>query len=332
MTRMTTSATHRPMPDMLGGAFGLELPAYNNFPYAEAPGCAWVNSGRAAFECLLHNMPRPQRVLVPRFVCDTLLEPLLSLELPIERYAISEQLEPLPPADSNAGDLLVLVNYFGLNTPAVQATALRHPGPVVVDATTALYSPPLPGIPTFYSPRKFGGLCDGGIACAPFPLTLPAETDCSATRALGMLMRTEMGATAAASLQQAAEAELSAPARRMSPLTRRLLLATDWQAGAKHRLANYATLHKALAPINRLQLPATPPAAPMCYPLVCGIPGLRDELIDAGIALPLYWPEVIQNTEANETENILARTLLPLPLDQRYSTADMQHIVRLILG
>ena len=332
MTRMTTSATHHQMPDMLGGAFGLELPEYNNFPYGEAPGCAWVNSGRAAFECLLHSMPRPQRVLVPRFVCDTVLEPLLRQKLTIERYPISEQLEPRTPADASAGDLLLLVNYFGLNTQAVQAAALRHPGPVVIDATTALYCPPLPGIPTFYSPRKFGGLCDGGIACAPFPLQLPPDTDTSATRALGMLMRTEMGAEAAADQQQAAEAELCGPARRMSPLTRRLLLATNWHAAAERRLANYAELHAALAPINRLQLPATPPAAPMCYPLVCGIPGLRDELIDAGIALPLYWPEVINSTEATETENILARTLLPLPLDQRYSTTDMQRIVRLILG
>ena len=39
-----------------------------------------------------------------------------------------------------------------------------------------------------------------------------------------------------------------------------------------------------------------------------------------------------ESTEASETENILARTLLPLPLDQRYSTTDMQRIVRLILG
>jgi hypothetical protein len=118
----------------------------------------------------------------------------------------------------------------------------------------------------------------------------------------------------------------------MSPLTHRLLQSIDWQSSADKRIQNYATLHAALAPINRLPLPAQPAFAPMCYPLVCGIPGLRDELIDAGVALPLYWPEVIQNTEANETENILARTLLPIPLDQRYSTADMQHIVRLILG
>lgn len=316
----------------MGGSFGAELPRYNNFPYTESSCCALLSSGRAALECLLSNMPRPQRVLLPRFICDTVTEPLLRMGLPIVRYQNTEQLAPCPPSDIDSGDLLLLVNYFGLTGEALQAAALRHPGPVIVDATTALYTPPLPGIPTFYSPRKFGGLCDGGVACAPFPLELPAEQDCSAARMLGMLQRTENGLSHAAPAIQQAEDSLSAPAKRMSPLTRRLLQSIDWQTAANKRLQNYATLHAALAPINRLQLPAQPAFAPMCYPLVCGIPGLRDELIDAGVALPLYWPEVIAATSADETENRLARTLLPLPLDQRYTESDMQWLIRQILG
>ena len=97
-------------------------------------------------------------------------------------------------------------------------------------------------------------------------------------------------------------------------------------------MENYATLHAALEEINHLQLPEAPAYAPMCYPLVSGIPGLRDTLIDAGIALPLYWPEVIDTTEAGSTENRLARRLLPLPLDQRYTKTDMEQLIRLILG
>ncbi len=333
---MTWAIPHR-MPDtnatdMLGGAFGPELPEYHNFPYEESPCCAMLSSGRAAWECLLHNMPRPQRVLVPRFVCDTVLEPLVRAELPIERYSVSEQLGTLPTPDAGAGDLLLLVNYFGLTGEAVREAALRHPGPVVVDATTALYSPPLPGIPTFYSPRKFGGLCDGGVACAPFPLQLPELQDSSAARALGLLQRAESGAVAAAAALDAAEESLCFPARRMSPLTRKLISSIDWATAARRRLENYAVLHAALADINRLPLPAAPAQAPMCYPLVCGIPGLRDELVEAGLALPLYWPEVIATTTPEQSENRLARTLLPLPLDQRYSPTDMQRILRLILG
>ncbi len=334
MIPMTNSVTMTDLPknDMMGGSFGPELTIYSNFPHTESSCCALLCSGRAAFECLLNNMPRPRRVLIPRFICDTVTEPLLRMGLTIVRYEVTEQLEPCPPTNAGSGDLLLLVNYFGLTGEAVQAAARRHPGPVIVDATTALYTPPLPGIPTFYSPRKFGGLCDGGVACAPFPLELPAEQDCSATRMLGMLQRSENGLTTAAEAIQQAEDSLSAPAKRMSPLTRELIQSIDWQTAANKRLQNYATLHTALAPINRLQLPAQPVFAPMCYPLVCGIPGLRDELIDAGVALPLYWPEVIAATSADETENRLSRTLLPLPLDQRYTPTDMQWLIKRILG
>lgn len=317
---------------MMGGPLGLELPRYGHFPHPEAAHCAYLHSGRAALECLLHNMPRPRRVLVPRFICDTVLQPLERMGLPLVRYGITEQLAPLLPSDADAGDLLLLVNYFGLSTGAVEAAALRHPGPVVIDATTALYMPPLPGIPVFYSPRKFGGLCDGGVAHAPFPLQRPETTDSSAARAHCLLQQTESGTCTAAQAFAAAEAELAAPARGMSPLTRRLLDSIDWQTAARRRLENYAELHRSLADINRLQLPEAPTEAPMCYPLVCGIPGLRDELIDAGVALPLYWPEVIAATDAGSTENRLARTLLPLPLDQRYRPADMRRLVHLILG
>lgn len=318
--------------DMMGGAFGLEQPRFDNFPHPEGTCCAWVSSGRAALACLLDNMPRPRRVLVPRLICDTILEPLRRAQLPLIRYSCTEQLEAIAPDDADTGDLLLLVNYFGLTGDSVRAAALRHPGPVVVDATTSLYTPPLPGIPAFYSPRKFGGLCDGGIATAPFPLRSPKEADSSSTRALALLERTERGAAATTASSEAAERSLSAAPRRMSPLTRTLIQGIDWVEAARRRLENYAILHAALAPINRLHLPCTPSQAPMCYPLVCGIPGLRDELIDAGIVLPLYWPEVIEATSASDTENRLARSLLPLPLDQRYNAADMQRLLRLIQG
>ena len=170
------------------------------------------------------------------------------------------------------------------------------------------------------------------MAYAPFPLILPDEVDSSIERYLGLLEQTEKGAHFAAKSHQAAEDSLSMLYRRMSDITREMLTIPDWVASSKRRLENYAELHAALASINRLKLPDTPDAAPMCYPLVCGIPGLRDELIDAGIALPLYWPEVIETTTAAEPENMLARSLLPLPIDQRCTHEDMQRLVKLILG
>lgn len=320
------------MHDMIGGFFGLELPVYDNFPYPESPCCAYVNSGRAAFECLLRNMPRPTRLWVPRFICDTVLQAPERLGIPVGQYSCTPELAPILP-EVKEHELVLLVNYFGMTGRQVETAAKLLPGRCIVDATTALYTPPLPGVPSFYSPRKFCGVADGGIATAPWPLEqLPTESGTSAVHSLHLLQRIESGALAALPANEQAEAALCAPPQRMSALTRTLLRSIDFHAAAATRQKNYSMLHQALRRLNRLPLPDTPPTAPMCYPFVSGIPGLRDTLIDAGIALPLYWPEVLENTGADDIENRLTRQLLPLPLDQRYNEADMLRMIQLILG
>lgn len=322
------------MDDMMGGFFAAtELQEHGDFPWAEGPGCTFVSSGRAALELLLRNLPRRPRCLwVPRMACDTLLQPAEHLGLPVARYHCDEQLRPQLPPEAGAEDALILINYFGLTEEAVAAAAAVFPGAVLVDATTALHAPLPPhadGI--FYSFRKFLPVADGGAAVASFPLAqLPAETDDSCERERFLHLRAAQGAHAAAAAAQAAEDSLAEPMKHLSPQTRARLRGISCEAAASRRRENYRLLHAALAPLNRLSLPSEPPVAPMCYPFVSGIPDLRDSLIDAGIALPLYWPEVIAATEAHETENRLARALLPLPLDQRYTAADMQRLLRLI--
>ena len=321
------------MNDLIGAYFGLELPprraGRGAFPYTESPCCAWVSSGRAAFESLLRSMPLPERVLVPRFTCDTVLAPLVRLGLPVLRYELTEEWLPQLPQELGAGDMLLITNYFGF-TPAesIARAAAAHPGPCVVDATTALFAPPVPGIPTFYSLRKFAGVPDGGVAVAPFRIQLPEEQDLSSARARYLLERIELGAAAALPASEAAEQDISAnPPRRMSPLTRAMVQAIDWEHIAAARRRNYAALHARLAALNRCALPAEPPSAPFCYPFVCAIPRMRDALIDSGIALPIFWPEVIRDTPAESPANELARRLLPLPLDQRYTPDELLRVL-----
>ena len=309
------------MNDLIGAFFGLELPnAIERFPYKESDYCAWVSSGRAAFECLLRSMPRPARVFVPRFTCDTVLEPLRRLGLPVLRYELTEEWLPQLPEKASKQDMLLLTNYFGFTGEAVARAVAEHPGPCVVDATTALYAAPLPGTPTFYSLRKFAGVPDGGVACAPFPIHLPEEEDRSSKRARFLLERVELGVAAALAASEAAEAELSAALpRRISPLTRALVGGIDWEHIGACRRRNYAALHARLAPLNHWELPQEAPSVPFCYPFVSAIPGLRDAMVDAGLALPLFWPEVIRDTPATSPANRLARRLIPIPLDQRYT-------------
>lgn len=315
--------------DMLGGAFGAELVRVDNFPYPEGACCAYVNRGRAALECILRSLPqRPARAFVPRFTCDTVLQPFARLGIPVLRYEMQGDLlieaQPQLPESAGKSDLLLLTNYFGMSRPErLRELAKGHPGPCVVDASTALFAPPLQETPCFYSLRKFAGVPDGGVAVAPFPLQLPEEEDRSARAAVALWQRTELGAVASLPDFEALENRLNTAPRRMSPLTRALLGSIDWKRIALCRCKNYAALHERLGSINRFSLPQAPPSAPFCYPLLSGIPGLRDELVNAHMALPLFWPEVIRDTPPESPANRLARELLPIPLDQRYSADEL---------
>lgn len=318
------------MTKVIGGAIPIaqNIGHPHPFPYPQGAHCLWVNSGRCALNCILSSMPqRPEHVWLPRFICDTVAEPMLQLGIPIKRYTVDAQLQPVWPMGVMPQDAFVAVNYFGLTPQAITAAAAALPCPVIADATTAFYYTPPPGVAAFYSPRKFTGLADGGIAYTPWPIrpALPQDADsCKRTQQLQWHHTPQL-------VQMAEDALCGAPPMHMGSLSCQLMQATNWQAAAAQRIRNYATLHHALQGMNRLQLPSTPPTAPMCYPFVSGIPGLRDALIDSGVRLPLYWPEVINTTAAHEAENALARNLLPLPLDQRYTEADMQHLLHLIL-
>lgn len=318
------------MQDMMGGFFGLELPEYNNFPLVESDFCAFTNSGRTALACILDNLPRPRRIYIPRYICHTLAEPLADFNT--ETYGCRSDLSPILPDDAQQEDIIILVDYFGLTARHIIDASAQFPGRIIVDATTALFRESGEQFPTFYSPRKFVGVPDGGVARAPFPLVRrPEEATPSSAAALHLLQRIEGGVLSAVAAAQQAEDALCGTRLAMSPLTRRLLRSINFQTVSQKRLSNYRTLHRSLASLNRLKLPEHPDSAPMYYPFVCGIPGMRDDLIDAGVALPLFWEEVIDTTPAHSAENNLARTLLPLPIDQRYDENDMQKLLRLII-
>ena len=50
---------------------------------------------------------------------------------------------------------------------------------------------------------------------------------------------------------------------------------------------------------------------------------IRKRLQQRKIYIPTLWPNVSDWCEENETEICMAQNILPLPIDQRYGTAEM---------
>jgi len=61
----------------------------------------------------------------------------------------------------------------------------------------------------------------------------------------------------------------------------------------------------------------------MVYPFLVADRQLKLHLIQKKIYVATYWPNVFEWTTADMYENYLARCVVPLPIDHRYSLPDM---------
>ena len=148
----------------IGGFFGLELPEYGNFPQWHPGRSVAVNSGRRALEYILRRLGDVRCVRVPLYTCRTVVETMERLGIPVITYRIDERLEPEELPELEKGEYLLYTNYFGIKEKCVDRLASRYGGSLIVDNALALYSPARSGVASLYSPRKFSGLPDGGIA------------------------------------------------------------------------------------------------------------------------------------------------------------------------
>ena len=103
--------------------------------------------------------------------------------------------------------------------------------------------------------------------------------------------------------------------------------AADKEKIRRKRLENYQILHQNLMSCQKLQFvqDLNEAASPQCYPLLVEA-NIRDSLIAEKIFVPLMWRRHLNGEFVGTTEQSMAKYLLCLPIDQRYSTLDMQYI------
>lgn len=309
----------------IGGYFNLELPRFD-FPHSDG---LLLSSGRACLDVVLRHR-RPARVHVPRYTCDVVIEPMARLGIEVALYAISADLQPDPLPSVAADEMLIVNNYFGLQDSRCAALAEQFGDRLIVDCSQAFHAAPAGhGAYTFYTPRKFYGVADGGILCGNGLVCPDLPRDRSWERSSHLLQRIDEGARAGYATFQHNDASLTGqPAMRMSHLTHRLLQAGDHDHARRRRQANFAFLHEALGSRNAFVPPPSDSyACPMIYPFRSATPGLRERLLERGIFVATYWPNVRTWCAPGSAEYRLAEELLPLPIDQRYGPDDMQRIL-----
>ena len=319
------------MTKAIGGYFSLELPPLQE-NYIHEKGIH-LNSGRNALEYLLKSITNIQCIWIPYFTCEVVLEPLKKLDIPYCFYSINEDFELTDEIDLGENEYLLITNYFGIKDAYIKELASRFGEHLIVDNAQAFFAEPIEGIKMIYSPRKFVGIPDGGIAYIENGFDVSGlEQDVSYDRCSHLLKRLDLGAEAGyADFRENSHQLMNQPIKRMSNLSWNLLHGIDFDSVKKQRMKNFKQLHETLSSINQLHIPDMDTfACPMVYPFYTLDDTLKKRLIENKVFVATYWPNVLDWCKDGMLEYKLASKVISIPLDQRYDKEEMNKIMQII--
>ncbi|HET6746723.1 MAG TPA: hypothetical protein VFH06_01300 [Candidatus Saccharimonadales bacterium] len=313
----------------IGGYFDLET-RMGGSTYHD--GLIELNSARNAFEYIL-RVKKPRRVYMPKFTCDVMLEPFQKTNTEYVHYALNDQLEIADTIKPMVDELVLYTNYFGIKDTYTQKLSKQFGEQLIVDCSQAFYYVSAGKEDVFYSPRKFVGVADGAYLKTEEILNKKLEFDTSYQRMEHLLKRVDMGAEAGyESFKKNDESLVGEPIKHMSHLTKKILDSLNYEKIREARLRNFGLLHAMLGDKNELTIDHTQNFVPMVYPFKpSDSTGLRQRLIEQKVFVPTYWPNVFEWCNEGEVEYQLARDIIPLPIDQRYSKKDMQRITEILI-
>lgn len=313
----------------IGGYFELELSCVDNFPHR---GGTFVNTGRNALELILRGIGNIKTLYVPYYTCDVVLEPIKKLNIQYLFYHINGDLELNNDIELGNDEYILYTNYFGIKDNYVKKLESKYRKNLIVDNAQALYAEPTDKC--LYSPRKFVGIPDGGIAFTDDIIeTMSYDVDNSFDRCEHLLIRHDKGATEGYSAFKGNSSKLrNQNIKQMSNLTKQFINSVDFDFVKKKRIENFNYLHTHLKNSNRLYIDNYGEyACPMVYPYYTNNNTLKQRLIDEKIFVATYWPNVLEWCNMEDIEYKLASSIIAIPIDQRYGMEDMNRIIKEIL-
>jgi dTDP-4-amino-4,6-dideoxygalactose transaminase len=329
---------------ILGGMFGLPETCGCAPPFLTQDSLLLVNA-RSGIS-LLVELLSPAQVWLPSYLCASILQAASATRTrfyPVDGKLGVPDLNWL--ADVQAGDLVILVDYFGHPCDAACAAGAKaHGAWVLEDACQALLSTHMGrwADMVLFSPRKFLGVPDGGILIAkpelplPFPKLdrPPAPWWLKALSAAVQRTEFDLGSQDRRwfELFQQLEREQPVGHYAMSELASSLLLHSfDYPAIAQRRVDNFQLLAGSLGSIA-LFPSLSPGTVPLGFPIcVNNRDRLRQHLFEHAIYPAHHWPIQDIVPPQFEASHRLSAGILTLPCDQRYGSADMQRMAQLVL-
>lgn len=316
----------------LGGYLPLELnKGKSRFQDLPPDKVLAVNTGRTAIYCAVRSL-NARRIHIPYYYCTDVIKMLQDTVSEVLFYHIDQYLMPMD-LDVDRDDAVLLVNYFGIMNEAVCAYAKRFQK-VILDQSHGYYAKPVlrAGVMNVYSCRKFVGVADGAYIVGEGLVKPDLSQDQSFERALYLCKSMELGTNAAYQKQKEGESQLEQERLTMSKLTGKLLENADDACIVHARRTNFLYLHEKLTGCQRFCMPAEAlheTTVPYVYPLLLDH-DLHTVLVRQKIYVPVLWNHLLEREWDDTLEQLCARCLLPLPIDQRYKEGEMEYLVHVI--
>lgn len=309
----------------IGGYFELEVSNRNrigNTSFIE------LNSARNCLEYIL-TAKKYNKIYISYYTCDVLLEPIRKLNILYEFYDVDSNLEPLFDYSLiKEAEVFLYTNYFGIKDKFIDDLVKVIPRNIIIDHAQSLFSAPIKNIDSFYSPRKFVGVADGGYLYTDKKIEKNFEKDESYQRMSHLLKRIDLSAEQGYfDFSENDKSLENQPIKIMSNLTKKILSGIDYDAIKKQRRENFAFLHQHLKEKNLLHIEESNGSVPMVYPFRTHDTGLKQKLIGNRVYCASYWPNVLEWCNEDKNSYWLAKEIIALPIDQRYSMNDMKKIV-----
>lgn len=308
----------------IGGYFGFSLPNFRQFPYPKA---MKYNSARSAFYDLL-NQNNIKKIWMPKFICDSMIEPLLILNIDIQYYDLNEFFYPIIPDSLKENEYLFYVNYFGICTSVQKKLVSKYSNEqIIFDHSQAFFVAPFECFATLYSPRKFLPIAEGGLLITKLLIT-PNYIDRDIEEMIQQYHHcfTSRLSNTSEGYEGFKKNEIlfnDCLPKRISQVTEELINCFDYESIQSNRLENFKFLHAQLKSINKLHIDIDNVISPLTYPLLLDSK-ISNKLIDHNIYTPTYWMDSLNRVDPTSFEYKLILSTTHLVCDQRYSIKEMQ--------
>jgi selenocysteine lyase/cysteine desulfurase len=319
-----------------------------------------TTSGRGALSLLLdHVKPRVKRVLLPSYICESVILPFEVAGYELTYYDVDKNLKPTDIEsikNSNIG-IFLHMGYFGFYTNEILADlipTLKSKSVIIIeDVTHTLFSSNIQPIESDFiigSIRKWFGIPSGGFLASDRNMTFElndANSSFINIRRSSLYQKFEYINSGNESIKTAylsgfnqAEQILYEDIRpyKIDHESEVIIKSLDNKELQSYRQKNYKFLLSHLRNVEEIEIIFTDvknDVTPMFFPIYVknNRDELRRKLIEKDIYCPIHWPIPKQvNGHLNIITKRIYDSILSIPCDQRYRINDMRRIINEIVS